>query len=681
MRRLLALTAVCAAGCAPAATGGMARPTPSAAPAAAEAALISLEDRREYEPAAFAVFLADPQPAVRRRAALAAGRIRDAAAVGAVTPLLADADTSVAATAAFSLGLIGDTAAVPAIAALLSPDRMRAAPTVAAEAAGALGRLRSAAARTALEGWLRTAPREGPGVREAIGGALLAVWRFPRPADPTPILRWLDVADTAVSWRAAYALTRRPDPVGSAALAAHLDDASPLMRSFAVRALAAPLADSSGVGRPRALPRVLAATRDADHAVSVNAVRTLGTYAEPGSVDALRSLLTSPDGYLAVSAAESLGRLGTRAATAAEDLARTARDAARPIGVRVAAVAAVAAVSPSSARPLIESLAGAGEWRLRAAAGGAAADVADWTTVGEFLRDRDPRVAAITLDAAANALGDSVGRIRGLLTEALGHPDPVVRANAALALGRLADPSDLPLLLDAYDRAQRDSVLNDAALAAVGALGAIAKAHGAAPVRSFFARFPRSRDHQVRLAAAAAFGDSAARASWGAPRPIEGALTVAGAAEVVAALRGGDVPRRARMVTSRGIVELELFAEDAPLTVRSFAALARRGYFDGQEWPRVVPNFVVQGGDPRGDTSGGPGYAIRDEINRHRYLTGTLGMALSGPDTGGSQWFVTHSPQPHLDGTYAVFGRVVGGMDVVNRILPGDRIERIEVMP
>ena len=93
----------------------------------------------------------------------------------------------------------------------------------------------------------------------------------------------------------------------------------------------------------------------------------------------------------------------------------------------------------------------------------------------------------------------------------------------------------------------------------------------------------------------------------------------------------------------------------------------------------MVPNFVVQGGDPRGDGSGGPGHAIRDELNRRRYLRGTLGMALSGPDTGGSQFFIAHSPQPHLDGGYTVFGQVIGGADVLDRIVQGDRIVRITV--
>ena len=115
------------------------------------------------------------------------------------------------------------------------------------------------------------------------------------------------------------------------------------------------------------------------------------------------------------------------------------------------------------------------------------------------------------------------------------------------------------------------------------------------------------------------------------------------------------------------------------MTVHNFVTLARRHYFDGQRFHRVVPNFVVQAGDPRGDGNGGPGYAIRDELNPHRYLRGTLGMALSGPNTGGSQFFVTHAPQPHLDGGYTVFGQLVTGGDVLDRIVQGDRIVRITI--
>ncbi|HSK11538.1 MAG TPA: peptidylprolyl isomerase, partial [Vicinamibacterales bacterium] len=131
--------------------------------------------------------------------------------------------------------------------------------------------------------------------------------------------------------------------------------------------------------------------------------------------------------------------------------------------------------------------------------------------------------------------------------------------------------------------------------------------------------------------------------------------------------------------TARGTVQLELLVVDAPLTCDNFTTLARRGFFDGAPIHRVVPNFVVQDGDPRGDGEGGPGYTIRDELNQRPYLRGTVGMALDGPDTGGSQFFITHSPQPHLDARYTVFAHVVSGMEVVDRLQPWDTITRVRV--
>ncbi|GAC1465956.1 MAG: hypothetical protein PVSMB1_15480 [Gemmatimonadaceae bacterium] len=131
--------------------------------------------------------------------------------------------------------------------------------------------------------------------------------------------------------------------------------------------------------------------------------------------------------------------------------------------------------------------------------------------------------------------------------------------------------------------------------------------------------------------------------------------------------------------TVRGPVRLELFGTDAPITVWNFLALARSGYYRNTRFHRVVPNFVAQDGDPRDDGNGGPGYAIRDEMNPRRYERGAVGMALSGPDTGGSQYFITHSAQPHLDGHYTVFGRVVQGYDVLDKLVQGDLITRVEL--
>jgi cyclophilin family peptidyl-prolyl cis-trans isomerase len=129
--------------------------------------------------------------------------------------------------------------------------------------------------------------------------------------------------------------------------------------------------------------------------------------------------------------------------------------------------------------------------------------------------------------------------------------------------------------------------------------------------------------------------------------------------------------------TDRGTLTLELLPGEAPLTVAAFLGLVDRRFFDGGRWHRVVPNFVVQDGDPRGDGFGGPGFVLRDEVNPIRYQTGTMGMALSGPDTGGSQFFITHSAQPHLDGIYTIFARVVGDPRPLQAIAQGDRIRSI----
>ncbi|MGZ3459274.1 MAG: peptidylprolyl isomerase [Archangium sp.] len=117
------------------------------------------------------------------------------------------------------------------------------------------------------------------------------------------------------------------------------------------------------------------------------------------------------------------------------------------------------------------------------------------------------------------------------------------------------------------------------------------------------------------------------------------------------------------------------------MTSGNLVSLARQGYFRGLTFHRVVPDFVAQGGDPHGDGEGGPGYSIRCEMTRRPYRRGTLGMALSGKDTGGSQFFFTHSPQPHLDGRYTAFGEVTRGMEVVDRLLEGDTLLDVEVLP
>jgi cyclophilin family peptidyl-prolyl cis-trans isomerase len=133
-------------------------------------------------------------------------------------------------------------------------------------------------------------------------------------------------------------------------------------------------------------------------------------------------------------------------------------------------------------------------------------------------------------------------------------------------------------------------------------------------------------------------------------------------------------PATVNVTTTRGTIRIRLLVEDAPRTAQNFVDLVGSAFYDGIVVHRVVPNFVSQAGDPRGDGSGGPGYTIPCEMNLHRYGEGTVGMALAGRDTGGSQLFIAHSPQPHLDGLYTTFGEVIEGLDVASGLAEGDVI-------
>lgn len=152
-------------------------------------------------------------------------------------------------------------------------------------------------------------------------------------------------------------------------------------------------------------------------------------------------------------------------------------------------------------------------------------------------------------------------------------------------------------------------------------------------------------------------------------------------ADYIRAVSRKNASVKAVFTTEKGAFTIDLWPEDAPLTVDNFIKLARSGYFNGLAVHRVVPNFVMQDGDPRGDGNGGPGWQIRCELNMLVYERGAVGMALSGKDTGGSQWFVTHSPQPHLDGGYTIFGRVnEKDMKIVDSIVRGDKILSVKII-
>jgi peptidyl-prolyl cis-trans isomerase B (cyclophilin B) len=135
----------------------------------------------------------------------------------------------------------------------------------------------------------------------------------------------------------------------------------------------------------------------------------------------------------------------------------------------------------------------------------------------------------------------------------------------------------------------------------------------------------------------------------------------------------------ATIETEKGNIVLELFAKDVPVTVNNFVFLARDGFYTNTSFHRVIPGFMAQGGDPTGTGTGSAGYRFADEFTSHKHETGTLSMANSGTDTNSCQFFITYAPQPHLDGKHSVFGQLIEGMDVLEKIENGDTIKQITI--
>ena len=286
-----------------------------------------------------------------------------------------------------------------------------------------------------------------------------------------------------------------------------------------------------------------------------------------------------------------------------------------------------------------------------------------------MLSDPDERVIPSVLTALTKMKAPDAAAI---LLQQLAKDDAVIRTYAADNVGELKPDGGADALITAFKRGGADATY----IARAAALSALAK-YGAAAAVPTLKLGLADKDWAVRVRAA------------------ELLKTLDPSVETAQAIRPAPAGRPVRydnpslldpkvtphvfFETEKGTIEIELDVLDAPLTCDNFIALVGKGYFEGVAVQRVVPDFVAQAGDPRGDGEGGPGYTIRDELNEEPYLRGTVGMALDWRDTGGSQFFITYSPQPHLDARYTVFGRVVSGMEVVDKLTQWDVLRRVRV--
>jgi cyclophilin family peptidyl-prolyl cis-trans isomerase/HEAT repeat protein len=643
----------------------------------AVAGVLQAEDARQYSDVVFMAAARHVSPVVRQLAALGMGRIGDPAATPQLLEMLRDPDSTVVRDAAFALGLLRDPAALPTLRDFVvntAPDQQYDAHAEAMTAIIKTGGPDALAIVTeVLRPWVARARTAAP--PPTVEAALEEAWRLGASAPVRELVEFSVSPLRMARLGAIYSLARLRAPQGTDVLLDAISDPDPDFRGYAVRALTASFADSVGLDRAALASRVRRLASDDDPHVRVNALRALATFRDSTLIAAATDRLADQDPNVRVQAVMTIADLGGQEAEhALRDLVTK-----RPFAVqrnaligyaRLGGVRALAAISDWLVQP---------DWTRRAAGAEALGHIARDTVVPwltYLTQDSDPRVAAVALTSLIAIAPDSATVWSRQL---IGHADAVVRAMAAERLGVAANPADIDRLVTAYRRSQRDSI-PDAKIAIVSALGRIAEQgvteHLAVQDR-FLGDFRTCDDYLVRRAAQERFPEAAQR--WGPVTPIVTGRGIEDYREIARRYVAGDGSGTQTLVldTDRGRIVMDLFARDAPITVNAFLQLVDRRFFDGETFHRVVPNFVAQSGDPRGDGWGGPGYALRDEINRHRYERGTVGVALSGPDTGGSQFFITLSPQPHLDGTYTVIGRVIDGMDVVDLITQGDRIQTV----
>ena len=673
------------------------------------------EDERRWDDDLRKLF-SSPNALVRKRAALAAGRIGNEDSIASLTELLEkDSDPGVRAMAAFAIGEIESEKGANALVAVLKNGSSSV--ELKARCVEALGKIAA------------VLPKEQEARQRELGAVIVEALNSAQPIDQSLIIFGLTAA-----------LRSRPANAGPT-ITKFLSSANPRVRADAGNALARlRLKDGN-----EQLRKLLAS--DLDPIVRANAARVLGITEDKESYDSLLSkAMSDNDARVRVSAIRALASL--KDVRAVEPLLKRGQSLAQGnVGERPTELNEILEIATTLGRlwaqkedqsaiawlsKLSEALNhnapevelafariapatyladfGSGDqakrkvqetillnWR---AASGVAAGLGEVAALPDSVRNKaelaataqsllramlDYRNSGLTINTlvavhSEYAIPDVLRALAAfkpsdlepVAQAQLKESDIIIRSTAADLLGDLPPSEDITRALGAAWPQAANDPLNDAALSILDTLGK-QKTDAANDV---LREALKSGDLLIRRRAANLLkangaGDFSAQVGTVQTRNTD--------ADYKRALGRIGKTVRAVVTTSKGSFTIDLLPDAAPLTVDNFVQLAQRDYFRNVTIHRVVPNFVIQDGDPRGDGNGGPGYQIRCEINQVLYDRAAVGMALSGKDTGGSQWFVTHSSQPHLDGGYTVFGRVVTGMDVVDKIVRGDVIQSITI--
>lgn len=624
------------------------------------AAIIEYEDTRTATDRLVG-FLEDSDPEIRSRAALAIGRIGNRSTVEQLFKMLEDKSGEVSQTAAFAIGLSGEKQ----YTARLLDNANNASSGLLTYIIQSVGRLTDSSMTDIIDEIATYFDHSDPLVREQ---AAYALWRASAKskADKLINIGRFD-AVRAVRISALYALSRMGIKEPTDLYAEYLPDSDPFVRSLAIRGL--------GLGKDDSKTYLAAVgLNDRDNNVVSQAISSLTSIGSAKAIEYLLARFTSEtDRKLRVQFIESFTRLKSDAMAGmmSSEIDTTASE-----NIKSAGIIYLAAVRGAESLPKFDSLLAKGNTRIKTAIVQGLGEIG-----GEYVK---PRLISLYKDSSVqvrSAAFDALCTIDAVnvdyyIKTALDDSDFVPVCQAIEKIGKLKNPTYLPRLLSLI-KEQRDGStdIKRAIVSAVGEMLDSASVDSLA--ENILYHGLQDKDYLVSREAALIYKDKLGLDKSAYISKPEGLISKR---EIKAFLEKQKINPHALINTVYGDIELELYVDTAPLTVYNFIKLAKAGFYNNLTFHRVVPGFVVQGGDPHGDGWGGPGYNIRCEYSNLPFERGTLGIATSGKDSGGSQFFIMLARHPHLDAKYTLFGKVTKGMDLVDKINIGDKIKSIQII-
>lgn len=629
-------------------------------------AILENERKLEAEPdVKLSSFFKSKDANIRSRAILAAGRIGNPAGLPALQPLIKDSSADVRAELAFALGQIRSRKGLPIAIALLK-DSDSNVQRLAIEALGKIGALESS---TEILPFLND---QQPGIREQAALALALI----KDRNTTETLINKAKQEDLAQWSYVYALYRLADrraiPVLHEVLAHASDSPStgdPSSILFALKALwtmKEPLTDAE----------YKSLLQHSDQRIRQNVLDAAAAAGKNNVCSAIQDVMATESINTKSKSVETMGTLGCGTI---DERFKLLSDP--DVTVRAAAIQLIQKQEKDELLPIFQRAVADDSWIVREQAARAIPGMGrDYALIllQKLMADQDSAVRLAAIESLGEYMPDAAETLEPLLKSA----DFAIRATAADILSKTGDPKYIPMLIDAYAMSTNPVEIEGRA----SILDALALYHDSHVISALTTAL-NDPEYTVRQRAIEALKKVNGNELYqdGTLHNVDEFLFPAEKVSMEIQSKypadfGKPVPDfLAEMQLEKGTVVIRLLGKEAPMHVLNFKNLADKKVYDGLRIHRVVPNFVIQGGDPRGDGWGTAGSILHDQMNHLVYKRGSVGMPLAGKDTGGSQFFITMSRQPHLDGNYTIFGEVVSGMEFVDSTEIGDAIKSVRI--